>query len=63
MARRAARTRIERGHHWTQVLTPEERSERSRAEWLVGVGKRTAESASCEQWHSTRGHWVPLLRR
>ena len=33
------------------------------AEWLVGVGKRTAESASCEQWHSTRGHWVPLLRR
>jgi hypothetical protein len=26
------------------------------AEWLVGVGKRSAESASCEQWHSTRGH-------
>jgi hypothetical protein len=26
------------------------------AEWLVGVGKRTAESASCKQWHSTRGH-------
>ena len=30
LARRAARTRIERAHHWTQVLTPEERSERGR---------------------------------
>jgi hypothetical protein len=30
MMRKAARTRIERGHHWTQVLTSEERSERSR---------------------------------
>ena len=26
------------------------------AEWLIGVGKRSAESASCEQRHSTRGH-------
>jgi hypothetical protein len=26
------------------------------AEWLIGVGKKSAESASCEQWHSTRGH-------
>jgi hypothetical protein len=59
---RRDRCMAEIAHFWSEPENSGRLFEKARAdilrtaEWLVGVGKRTAESASCEQWHSTRGH-------
>jgi hypothetical protein len=47
LARRSARTRIERGHHWTQVCTAEERSERSRKAARTRAAQTGRHDAAC----------------